>query len=102
MLVDISYRRNKRRNIVVQGVFVYLHKQEDMKRAAIYVLLLLSIAASFTACEKCTVCTSSTPAGDMVTEECGNEPDIRSYEDFFVDSVTQAGFTGYCERGPDN
>lgn len=73
-----------------------------MKRVAICFFLLLTIAASFSACEKCTVCTSSTPAGDMVTEECGNEPDVRTFEDHFIDSVTQEGFTGYCERGPGN
>ncbi len=73
-----------------------------MKRFAVYTFLLLSIAATFTACEKCTVCTSATPAGDMVTEYCGNEVDVRGYEDFFVDSVTALGFAGYCERGPEN
>ena len=72
-----------------------------MKRAILFFGILLTIAAAFSSCEKCTVCTASTLAGDEVTEYCGNELDVRDYEEFFVDSLSAISIAGYCERGPD-
>ncbi len=72
-----------------------------MKRAVLFTGFLFALAAAISSCEKCTVCTASTMAGDAVTEYCGNELDVRDYEQFFVDSLEAVGVAGYCERGPD-
>lgn len=72
-----------------------------MKRAFLFTAFLIALAATVSSCEKCTVCTASSLAGDAVTEYCGNELDVRDYEKFFVDSLAEAGVAGYCERGPD-
>ena len=72
-----------------------------MKRFALIMIIGTALAATTSGCEKCTVCTAQTLAGDEVTEYCGNELDVRDYEQFFVDSLAGAGVAGYCERGPD-
>lgn len=51
-------------------------------------------------CEKCTVCTAASLAGESVDEYCGNELDVRDFEDFFIDSVEDIEQAAYCERGP--
>ncbi len=73
-----------------------------MKRLILSLLVLTGISASLTSCEKCTVCTASTIDGDIVTEWCGNELDVREFEDFFTDSLAALAvpIAGYCERGP--
>lgn len=74
-----------------------------MKKVFLSIVILTAIAATTSSCEKCTVCTGSEIDGDLITEYCGNELDVRQFESFFLDSL--ANLTppvgGYCERGPD-
>lgn len=72
-----------------------------MKRLFIATIALISISFLATSCEKCTVCTATALDGDNVEEYCGNELDVRDYEDFFIDSVTAIEQGAICERGPD-
>ena len=39
-------------------------------------------------------------AGESVDEYCGNELDVRDFEEFFIDSVADLKQAAYCERGP--
>lgn len=72
-----------------------------MKRLPLLVILLVAISAFTSSCQKCSVCTSQNLAGEAVIEYCGTELDVRDFEDFFIDSVTEIGEIGFCERGPE-
>ena len=84
-------------------ICIFVSKFESMKRFALSVAVLLTLAYGLSSCEKCTVCTAQTIDGDVVTEWCGNELDVRDFEKYFIDRLlNQADSTpGYCERGPD-
>ncbi|MFI5170977.1 MAG: hypothetical protein ACHQFW_01225 [Chitinophagales bacterium] len=71
-----------------------------MKRLAFCAFILLLLGSAFTSCEKCTVCTAQTLGGDVVSEWCGNELDVRDFEQYFIDSLADIEIPGYCERGP--
>ena len=73
-----------------------------MKRLALLTITAFALGALVSSCEKCTVCTAQGLAGESVVEYCGNELDVRDFEDFFIDSLAGISETGYCERGPDN
>jgi len=72
-----------------------------MKRLPFLVILLIAVSALASSCQKCSVCTSQNIDGENVKEYCGTELDVRDFEDFFIDSVTELGEIGFCERGPD-
>lgn len=72
-----------------------------MKRLLFVTIALLGISFLVSSCEKCTVCTATALDGDNVEEYCGNELDVRDFEDFFIDSVEAADQGAICERGPD-
>ena len=82
---------------------IFVTKFKSMKRLALSVAILITLAYGLSSCEKCTVCTAQTIDGDVVSEWCGNELDVRDFEKYFIDSLlNQADSTpGYCERGPD-
>ena len=71
-----------------------------MKRLFFLTIILTGISFMVSSCEKCTVCTASSLAGESVDEYCGNELDVRDFEDFFIDSVADLEQAAYCERGP--
>lgn len=72
-----------------------------MKKLTILLLSGVVIAGTFSSCQKCTVCTAPTIAGDEVTEYCGTELDVRDFEKYFIDSLAGESIVGYCERGPE-
>ncbi len=73
-----------------------------MKRLFLLLIVLTGIASGFSSCEKCTVCTATALDGDNVEEYCGNELDVRDFEDFFIDSVGGLDQGAYCQRGPND
>lgn len=73
-----------------------------MKRVMIPLIFLVTLAIAVSSCQKCTVCTAQPLSGDVVTEYCGTELDVRDYEKFFLDSLEGISVAGYCERGPND
>lgn len=71
-----------------------------MKRLFFLTIILTGISFMVSSCEKCTVCTAASLTGETVDEYCGNELDVRDFEDFFIDSVQDIEQAAYCERGP--
>lgn len=71
-----------------------------MKRLFFLTIILTGISFMVSSCEKCTVCTAASLTGETVDEYCGNELDVRDFEDFFIDSVEDIEQAAYCERGP--
>lgn len=73
-----------------------------MKKLALLTIATFALGALVSSCEKCTVCTAQSIDGEHASEYCGNELDVRDFEDFFIDSLAGITETGYCERGPNN
>lgn len=71
-----------------------------MKRLFFLTIILTAFSFMVSSCEKCTVCTASSLTGETVDEYCGNELDVRDFEEFFIDSVLDIEQAAYCERGP--
>jgi hypothetical protein len=69
-----------------------------MKRLSLAFVLLFSVAAIFSSCEKCTVCTNFnlTTGEEIVEEYCGSGSEVNSFEAEFEARYDSLG--GYCQR----
>lgn len=69
-----------------------------MRRAFFVFSILFILSISFSACQKCTVCTHiDLVTGEEVIEEfCGSGTEVKNFEDEFLVDWDSIG--GYCDR----